>query len=55
MEQEFKTFDEAFNFYKIYAKMCGFPSRCGTKYHQKDGNIMLNYFVCHRNGWNTNI
>ncbi|KAL2897126.1 Protein FAR1-RELATED SEQUENCE 5 [Bienertia sinuspersici] len=50
----FDTLVDGIQFYKQYACFCGFVSRLGPEKKDDDGNVLLKYVYCNKEGYNDN-
>lgn len=50
IKQEFETLDQGVNFYKAYAKICGFTARLGTTRRLRGETFELRNVLCNKQG-----
>lgn len=49
--QCFSSFETAFHFYEEYGRRCGFDVRRSTRKKSNKGDVLLRYYICHREGF----
>ena len=47
----FQTWQQGANFYKDYARACGFQPRSGTTTRSRDGSIIWKFMLCNKEGF----